>query len=92
MNVCVAGEQRGFICGRKATKAQDICLGAKQSVCHFEMRSDEAVLVYTGKGRVYMAAFHGFILEDDIAVGTSSHSNICGFFFNVIVIMGCDFD
>lgn len=40
------------------------------------------LLVYIGKGCVYRGAFCGSILVDNITVGTSSHSNVCGFFLN----------
>lgn len=59
--------------------AQDICLDTEQSICHVQRNSNdtlELVLIYIGKGYVYMRTSYYFILIGNITADTSNHSNV----------------
>lgn len=93
VNSCIVREQQGFICESNTIKAQDICLGTEQNVCHFEIYPDEnpkTVLIYIGKGCACMRILCAFLVVDNTTVDTSNHSNIC--VCNFLKIMGCDFN
>lgn len=61
VNACIMREQQGFICESNTIKAQDICLDTEQNLCHFVTHpheNPETILVYIGKGCVYMKFFY----------------------------------